>query len=1006
MKYIALLIFCLSCFFCNAQKQTDYVISLNGDWKFHVIDGQGSNPLNVVEESSDIIIDNRNTNQVEIKGNWKLKTEGARGSAVYQKDFIERNFSGKETEANYVRFFPKFKKSGYYEAFVMMPFGTHLTAQVNVKQGNLKETAYLNQRVRCGQWISLGIFNFDSTQENYVELTAITEGSVTADAVLFKCISETAYLKAKNEPKQVFLTNYNDSNWFNLKVPGHWGMLNSYSNYVGKAWYRKTFDLPKDWKKNANDKIRLQFAAVYHLSNVYVNGQFVGKNQGGFTPFEFDITDKLYFDKPNLIAVEVDNNFLVGATWNWGGIIREVQLVKNQSVRIQNQYMNASPDLKTGTADLNLKVFVENNSSISKSVAIQSVISYKKKLITLTAKATIAPNVTQEVVLNGKLNAKQVQLWHFDNPVLYHLNTNLSIDKMVVDTKTNPFGIRKIEINASQMLLNGEPVRLGGFNRVSEHRYWGSSEPIELLVKDIHLMKEAGANFMRIMHGTQNEKLIQLCDEKGILIFEEVNVRDLTNPEFDAPKYTLPRQWIKGMIERDWNHPSIIGWSVGNELSDHNQYARDMMKLVRELDPNRLVTCVSNTGQKASYTPENDPNSDVDMIMHNMYAWQGKPLEILATLRKKWPNKPIFLSEYGFDPFPTASLDNDRAEVTDWHNNFRGKNDFVIGASLWTFNDYRSGYAATSAEENRVWGVVNVWRQKRRLFDRLKHENSPLNTIEVTDIDFDKKSAQVKLVVKGPKDYPSFSLRNYQLVWRFKDNLGRILFENRKSLPLITPSQGEWKGTIKWKGNLTNAQNVTIEVVNSLGYSRADKVFDFTVPNSPVIKQIISGDGKARILFDSVSGATEYGASYENEKGEVVVLPTKTIANYIDLEGLENNKSYLVSVFSFNQKGKSFDSKKERVTPNGKLLPPVIWDAFIRDKKIVIGYSSENEDNLYEVHYGRTPTNLDKNFTTNVRGMLSIEIDDNSIMYFKIRRKTKDRESNWSELKLVNSKTY
>lgn len=1001
MKNITLLIFCLSSFFCLAQKESPTTFSLNGNWNFYVIDGQGSNPLNVKEEASDIIIDNDNPNNVEIKGNWKLETKGKTGSTVFKNNYLERNFSNNEIENNHVRFFPKLKKSGYYETFVIMPFGTHLTAQVNVKQGDLKETAYLNQRVRCGQWISLGIFNFDSTQENYVEFTAITEGSVTADAVLFKLISEESYLKAKNEPKQVFLSDYNDTNWSNLKVPGHWGMINSYSNYVGKAWYRKTFNLPKYWKMNANEKIRVQFAGVYHLSNIYLNGQFIGKHQGGFTPFEFDLTDKINFDKTNVVAVEVDNNFLVGATWNWGGIIRDVQLVKNQAVRIQNQYINANPDLKTGTADLKLNVFIENNSTQSKTVAIQSIISYKKQLLTLSGKAIIAPNSIQKIEISGKLNAKQVQLWHFDNPVLYQLKTNLVEEKKVVDTKINPFGIRKIELNASQMLLNGEPVRLAGFNRVSEHRYWGSSEPQELLLQDVNLMKEAGANFMRIMHGTQNERLIQLCDEKGILIFEEANIRDLTNPEFDAPKYTLPRQWIKGMVERDWNHPSIIGWSVGNELSDHNQYARDMMKLVRELDPNRLVTCVSNSGQKASYTPETDPNSDVDIIMHNMYAWQGKPLDILATLRKKWPNKPVFISEYGFDPFPTASLDNDREEVTDWHNNFREKNDFVIGASLWTFNDYRSGYAATSAEENRVWGLINVWRQKRRLFDRLKKENSPLKNIEVTHIDFEKKSAQVKLVVKGPKDYPSFSLKNYQLVWRFKDNLGRIIFENRKSLPLITPSQGEWKGTIEWKGATKNAMSLTLGVVNSLGYSRADKVLDFTVPNSPVIKQIIAGDGNARILFDSVAGATEYGASYENEKGEIIVLPAKTIANYIDIEGLENNKAYLVTIFSFNEKGKSLESKKEKLTPNAKLLPPIIWDSFIRDKKLVIGYSSENEDSVYEVAYGKSENNLDQKFTTNVRGMLTIDVDDDSAFYFRIRRKTKDRESNWSQLRLV-----
>ena len=250
------------------------------------------------------------------------------------------------------------------------------------------------------------------------------------------------------------------------------------------------------------------------------------------------------------------------------------------------------------------------------------------------------------------------------------------------------------------------------------YEFWGSSEPLEVLEKDVDLMKEAGANFMRIMHGTQNEKLIDLCDKKGILIFEEINVRDLDNDEFranyyplaklekekgiklnpeeeeilmlDEPyvkvreehginisskNYFLAKYWLKGMIERDINHPSIIGWSVGNELNNHFEYGKAAMAYVKqELDPYRLVTCVSNSGQKPEYTPETDPNTFVDIIMHNMYRWQGEPQEILNTLRTKWPDKPIFISEFGFDPFPSTALDGDKEIFSEWMNNFRNKN--------------------------------------------------------------------------------------------------------------------------------------------------------------------------------------------------------------------------------------------------------------------------------------------------------------------------------------------
>ena len=195
------------------------------------------------------------------------------------------------------------------------------------------------------------------------------------------------------------------------------------------------------------------------------------------------------------------------------------------------------------------------------------------------------------------MDAKDVTLWHFDKPYLYACSSIIKEGKIELNTRTDKFGIRKVEVTPTQFLLNGEPVRLAGFNRVSDHRYWGSSEPQSLINQDVDLMKNAGANFMRIMHGTQNEKLISRCDEKGILLFEEVNVRELSNPEFVAPDYTIAKQWLKEMIERDCNHASIVGWSVGNELSDHYDYAQKMISYVKsELDPHRLVTCVSNTG--------------------------------------------------------------------------------------------------------------------------------------------------------------------------------------------------------------------------------------------------------------------------------------------------------------------------------------------------------------------------------------------------------------------------
>ncbi len=1021
-------------------------LSLNGHWKFYAIYGEGSNYMNIQEREEDIIIDNTDPN-TERQGNWKISNTGLRNSRFYREDYVQHNFTltdlkaADSVDSSHFRFYPKFKKSGYYEAFTRYPFASHLTVQYNVKHAQGITTQYVSQRTFCNEWVSLGIFEFDRADPNYVELTAIVSGAVAADAVMFREIPAEKYLRAKEEPKRVYLPEFDDSKWYNLQVPGHWGMINDFSNYTGKAWYRKTIDLPESWTKASSDRYYLQFDGVYHLSSIYLNGKFIGKNRGGFTPFEFDVTDALNFNGKNIIAVQADNSAVVGATWNWGGIIRDVTLTKNKDVRIDYQYIHAEPDLTSGSADLKLSVKIENNSAEARRITVRSNIFDKAEMASLRGTLDIEPFTRKVLHLEGSLKPEDVELWHFDKPKLYQIQTTISEGATIVDQAADHFGIRKVEITESQMLLNGEPVRLAGFNRVSEHRFWGSSEPIEVLEKDVDLMKEAGANFMRIMHGTQNEKLIELCDRKGILLFQEINVRDLDNDEFrtnyypiskidqkkraqlryeeeevlvlDEPylkvrdehdisitdkNYFLSKYWLKGMIERDINHPSIIGWSVGNELNNHFEYGKAIIAYVKEeLDPYRLVTCVSNSGQKEEYTPETDPNTFVDIIMHNMYRWQGDPQEILSTLRKKWPDKPVFISEYGFDPFPSTALDGDKEIFSEWTNHFRHQNEFVVGTSMWTFNDYRSSYAGTTAEENRVWGIINSWRQKRRLFERIQKEHAPIKDIEVSNIDFSNGTAKVRMPVRGERDYPSHVMRDYKLAYQFRNSKGEIVSDNVLDLPTIQPADGAWQGLISWDQLPSDILEMTLNLVTPTKHSRFRKSISFQPAITPQISAIIAGKNAVRVLFDPVPNAKEYFVRYY-AKDQEVHESYKTITDRIDIENLAADESYNFQLYAVNDKGLSKPSKLVTAKTNRKLLPPIIWDSFITDNKLVIGYSSEFEDGNYVIQYGTSKDQLDQEFISNVRGMVSIDLEGENEIYFKMKRMKEGEESNWSQV--------
>ena len=984
----------------NKPSKTDQKLSLNGNWKFNTFLGDGSNYRDISPTHNDIIIDNSNTELLVINGNWELSTTAERESRFWGSNYLTRYFKDVDLSKNVQFHYPKLT-TGYYEHFIYYPFKVSLHSKINIKHLEGTTTRYISQRNRPGHWISLGIFKLDSAQDPYIEVTGIDKRSVAVDAVMLRPISQFAFLQAEKNKKSAHLVTTQDHNWHNLKVPGHWGMINQYSTYTGKGWYRKAFKTPSDWQAKPNEKLRLTFDGVYHIANVYLNGQYLGRHQGGFTPFEFDVTNKVNFKENNILAVEADNSAIVGATWNWGGIIRDVTLIKNEDVRIKYQYIHAEPDLESGTAKLTVRVRVENSAKIDRKLTFNAHVNKEEILTHLEHNFSVPANSIQEFELTSQLNKQQVKLWHFDRPHLYNLQSTISENGKILHSSKERFGIRKISLTDSQMLLNGEPVRIGGYNRISDHRYWGSSEPLELLEQDIDLMKNAGANFMRIMHGTQNKKLIELCDEKGILIFEEANIRELTNPEFVAPEYTMNKQWIREMIERDINHPSIIGWSVGNELTDHYIYAKKMINYVKsELDPYRLVTSVSNTGYLKNDSPENDPLGFSDLMMQNIY--QKDPEQVITTITERWPNKPLFISEYGLGRFSNASLDNDYTNFAQWHEMIRGRNTHVIGTSQWSFNDYRSGYSQTLEEENRAWGLITNWRKKRRAYTTFQQELSPVKSLTLANINKNTGYAKVNILVRDIQDYPSYTMDGYHLEWQIKDIQGNVIDKNTILLPTLTPQSKLWEGSIQWNSNKGKAHELLVQVLSTNGYTRSTHTHVFNLPSTPKIKAVITGDKTFRVIFDKEFSGKEYYVKYRTKTGEVSITP-KTINNHIDVTNLDSNQLYQVELIAINALGESKPSNSVTVSPNGKSLPPIIWEAMSRDNKLIVGFSGAAGDDSYQVRYGYQKDMLNLNETTTSRGMITANIAPKTQqIFFQLKRINQGSESKWSIIRRVN----
>ncbi|MEH0152710.1 glycoside hydrolase family 2 TIM barrel-domain containing protein [Limibacter armeniacum] len=989
-----------------AQSGAD-TVSLNGTWKFKTLLGEGSNYLQIKPKETDIIIDNSQHDLVEVNGKWKVDSVATRMSNAWGADYLSHFFAEGDTTTN-VRFNTQVPESGYYEHFIYYPFGHHLTTQINIKHQEGLTRKYNSLRNRCSKWVSLGVYKLEKGNQNHVEFTAISGGGVVVDAIMLRPVPKEKYDHAQVQKSKVVRSDFMDANWKTLPVPGHWGMLNEYSNYTGKGWYRKEIKLPETWTSSSRERVRLKFEGVYHIAKIYLNGQYVGEHQGGFTPFEFDVTEYLNFDGKNVLAVEADNSSIVGATWNWGGINREVYLVKNNDLRIPYQYMHADPNLKTGEAHLTNKIRIENNANADREVDLIVKVIKEDTLLSLEKRVVAKANAVTEVELAGMLSAEQVKLWHFDMPELYEVQSSVIEKGNVLDVRKENFGIRKFEITNTQMLLNGEPVRLAGFNRVSDHRFWGSSEPQEIIDLDIKLMKDAGANFMRIMHGTQNKKLIEACDREGILLFEEVNVRELTNPEFVTadyqPDYTLIKQWLTEMIERDVNHASIVGWSVGNELSHHYDYVKTIIPWVKEnLDAYRAVTCVSNTGHRKHDNRENDPMEFGDINMLNIY--HNKPTMVMDSVHARWPEKATFFSEFGAGRFTTPDLDNDIAETLPaWYAHIRDQRLYTTGASMWTFNDYKSGYSQTLESENRAWGVVNAWRTKRRSYTTFQQENSPVKDIRVEKLDLKRRKTSVVIPIRSATDFPSYTMKGYQLKVIFKDQSGKVLSTMEKELPVLLPNDGEWKGDLKWSKFKGEVFDIQLTLVSTNGYTRFDKTIAIEAPQAPVIEEVIAGEKSIRVVFNKAYGMQEHFVRYSVD-GKTMES-AKTIANYIDIDSLETQQKIQVELFAVNDKGISQASKVVNTKLTNKLLPPIVWDGFIRHNMLVAGYSGEADDVRYVVRYGTSKDELKQIAKTISRGMITIPLNGEKSLFFQIKRVTETGKSGWSNIVEAKDKAF
>jgi beta-galactosidase len=505
---------------------------------------------------------------------------------------------------------------------------------------------------------------------------------------------------------------FDDSQWRTVNLPHDWSIEGplgpEYASGTGYApggigWYRRHF------RMDAADKgklARIEFDGVYNHAEVWINGHFVGGRPYGYSSFECDLTPHLKFgDGENVVAVRVDHSRFADSRWYTGsGIYRHVRLRVTDRLRIGHWgTLVTTSELKADRALVQIETTVENDAvGAGKFLLRSEIVAPDGQVAGMLETAGAVANGTNRIV-QQRITLQHPRLWSVDAPQLYTLRSRLSTGSNTVDETSTPFGIRTLRFDPDKgFFLNNQPLKLKGVCVHHEAGCLGAAVPERVWERRLRTLKEIGANAIRTSHNPPAPEFLDLCDRLGLLVKDEAfdEFTPAKNKWVTGRNNALPTrfgyaedfaEWsvrdIQDMVRRDRNHPSIIMWSIGNEIDYANdpfshpilgneyrpenppaenlvKHARPLIQAVKQLDATRPVTAaLANVAMSDAVGLGNL----LDIVGYN-YQEARYPSD-----HAKYPRRVIFGSE-------TSHQYRDWAVVRD--------HDYVAGQFLWTGIDY------------------------------------------------------------------------------------------------------------------------------------------------------------------------------------------------------------------------------------------------------------------------------------------------------------------------------
>ena len=670
-------------------------------------------------------------------------------------------------------------------------------------------------------------------------------------------------------PAPAFLSSsYDDSSWQRADVPHDYIVEGTFDPKAEKqhgflplepGWYRKTILIPSGDKGR---RLWLEFDGVYRDSQMWLNGQFLGRHASGYTSFRYDISKVANPGTNNLLVVRVDPTKFEGWWYDGGGIYRHTRLVAISPVHIAPWGVHVIAKVSDpgagvqADAQLQITTTLGNDSGDTVNVAIVN------EVINAGGAVVKASNETHRLAANDRFDGQQslalskAYLWSCDHPYLYHLRTSVLVRGKLVDQVTTDFGVRTIQFDANRgFLLNGKPLKIQGTCNHQDFAGIGVALPDRINEIRVQKLKAMGANAWRCSHYEMAPEFLDACDRLGMLVMAE-NRHLGDSPEILGQ--------VESLVRRDRNHPSIVLWSLCNEEKEQGsdlgaRQGRAMVGLIRQLDDTRPVTAAMNNGIGRGLT------GVLDVQGFNYHQ------ETYDEVHREFPNKPLIATEiaaavgtrgvYERNPFTvakdTARYEGDPAvchaaaydvNAPDWAETAEvawqaiAERPWMSGGFVWCGFDYRGeptpfGWPAINSQyaimdtcgfPKDAYFYYQSWWRDQPVLHVFPHWNWRGREGRNIDVWCYSNCKQVELFLNGQSLGKKIMPRYSRLEWQVKyepgvlkaegyDDEGKVIAENKVETTgepaaiLLEPDR------TSLLANGTDVSLVTVKIVDNQG---------------------------------------------------------------------------------------------------------------------------------------------------------------------------------------------